>query len=260
MWSGMVTRQALLNCVLTALKAQPSVHAVWLEGADAAGRADAYSDLDLWADIDAGSEERTFACIRAALTTLGPLDIEHDASHPHPQLEGRFYRVAGTSPFWFIDVCLQQHGRETVFTPFEPFTLLFDRGGVVQTTEAVIDRAFIAQAAKALEEVWWRRVLVLKEVERGRLLEALAYYHEEVLGPLTRLLRLRFSPSKHDYGLKHSYADLPEEVAAELEALYAVVTLADLPAALERADACFKDTLAAISGQAALVQRCRTNR
>lgn len=231
----------------TALETQPYVHALWLEGADAAGCADAYSDIDLWADVDAGSEERTFACIRAALLTLGPLAIEHDASHPHPQLEQRFYRVAGTSPFWFIDVCLQQHGRETIFAPHDPFRLLFDRSGVVQVGEEVIDRAFVAQAAKALEEAWWRRVLVLKEVNRGRLLEALAYYHKEVLEPLTRLMRLRFCPAKHDYGLKHVRADLPGEVTAELEALYAVVTLADLPAALERAETLFRDTLAALN-------------
>lgn len=143
-------------------------------------------------------------------------------------------------------MCLQQHGRETVFAPFEPFKVLFDRSGVVRTGEEVIDKAFIAQAAKALEEAWWRRVLVLEEVDRGRLLEALAYYHKEVLEPLTRLLRLRFCPAKHDYGLKHVCADLPGEVTAELEALYVIVTLADLPAALERADTLFGNTLAAL--------------
>lgn len=143
-------------------------------------------------------------------------------------------------------MCLQQHGRETVFAPSEPFKVLFDRSGVVQVGEEMIDRAFIAQAAKALEAAWWRPVLVLKEVNRGRLLEALAYYHKEVLEPLTRLLRLRFSPAKHDYGLKHIYADLPGEVTVELEALYAVVMLADLPAALSHADTRFKATLAAL--------------
>jgi hypothetical protein len=245
-----MTRQLLLDHVVTVLKVQPFVHALWLEGADAAGTADAYSDLDLWADVDAGYEAQAFACIRAALLTLGPLDVEHDASHPHPQLEQRFYRVAGTSPFWFVDVCLQRHGRETVFAPSEPFELLFDRSGVVQTGEGVIERAFVMQAVKALEGARWRRVLVSKEVERGRRLEALAYYHKEVLEPLTRLLRLRFSPAKHDYGLKHIYADLPGEVTAELEALYAVVTLADLPAAVEQADRLFRDTLAALTVQA----------
>lgn len=229
-----------------ALRAQPFVHALWLEGADAAGRADAYSDLDLWADVDAGSEGWVFACIRAALLTLGPLEVEHDASHPHPQLEQRFYRVAGTSPFLFVDVCLQQHGRETVFAPHDPFKLLFDRSGVVRTGEEVMDEAFVVQAARSVEAAWWRRVLVLKEVARGRPLEALAYYHSEVLEPLTRLLRLRFCPAKHDYGLKHLYADLPGEATAELEVLYAVVTLADLPAAVRRADEHFKDTFAVL--------------
>ena len=68
-----------------------------------------------------------------------------------------------------------------------------------------------------------------------------------MLEPLTRLLRLQNCPAKYDYGLKHVYADLPGEVTAELEALYAVVTLSDLPAALERADTLFKDTLAALN-------------
>jgi hypothetical protein len=174
---GMVRRQRLVECVVAALEAQPSVHAVWLEGADAAGTADAYSDLDLWADVDVGSQAQVFACIRAALPTLGPLDVAHRVSHPHPQLEGRFYRVAGTPPFWFVAVCLQQHGREDGFAPHNPFRVLFDRSGVVRTGEEAFDKTFVAQAARSLEEAWWRRVLVLKEVGREQLLEALAYYH-----------------------------------------------------------------------------------
>lgn len=80
----------------------------------------------------------------------------------------RFYRVAGLSPFWLVDVCVQQHGRETILAPHDPFKLLFDRSGVVQTTK----------------------------------------------------------------------------VTVELEKLHTVVTLADLPAALGRADALFQTTLA----------------
>lgn len=239
------TRQTLIDLMSAALKRQPSVHAAWLEGADAAGSADSYSDIDVWADVDAGSEAQTFACIRDALLMLGPLEIDQDAAHPHPQLEQRFFWVAGVSPFWFVDVCLQQHGRETVFPPHDPFRVLFDRSGVIQTT-AVTDEVFVAEAVRALESSWWRRVLVLKEVHRGRLLEALRYYHHEVLEPLTQLLRLRYCPAKYDYGLKHLYADLPREVTAALENLYAVVTLADLPAALERADTLFNETLAAL--------------
>lgn len=242
-----VTRQLLSDRVEAALAAQPFVHAAWLEGADAAGRADAFSDIDLWADVEAGFQAQAFACIRSVLLSFGPLDVEQNVSHPQPLLEQRFYRVAGTSPFWFLDVCVQQHGRETLFAPHDSFKVLFDRGGVVQMTERTgTDATFVKGAVRALENVWWRRVLVIKEVERGRLLEALRYYHHDVLEPLTQLLRLRYCPVKYDYGLKHSYADLPRGVTTELEQLYAVVTLADLPAALGRADTLFSKTLAAL--------------
>lgn len=241
-----MTRQLLIDRVEAALAAQPFVHAAWLEGADAAGRADAFSNIDLWADVEAGFQAQAFACVREALLSFGPLEVEQNVPHPHPQLDQRFYRVASTPPFWFVDVCLQRHGRETVFTPQDPFKVLFDRNGIIQTTEEVDNGAFVKEAVRALECAWWRRVLVLKEVRRGQLLEALRYYHHEVLEPLTRVLRLRYCPAKHDYGLKHSYADLPPEATAELENLYAVVTLADLPAALEQADTLFSKTLSVL--------------
>ena len=239
------TRQTLIDSVKAALAAQLSVYAAWLEGADAAGRADECSDIDLWADVEAGSEVQVFAGIRAALLGLGPLDVEGDAHHPHPRLEQRFYRLADASPFWFIDVCLQQHGRETVFAPDDPYQVLFDRNGIIQTTETRLDYGEIERAVQSLKETWWRRVLVLKEVQRGNLLEALSYYHTEVLQPLTELLRLRYCPAKRGYGLKHVYTDLPAEITERLEAFYGVVTLAELPAAVKQADELFRAGLEA---------------
>ena len=241
------TRQTLIDLLRAALAAQPSVYAAWLEGADAAGRADAYSDIDLWADVEAGTEAQVFAGIRAALLELGPLDVAQDARHPHPQLEQRFYRLADASPFWFIDVCLQQHGRETVFAPHDPFQILFDRSGVIQTAATQLDHNETERAVKSLTDGWWRRVLVLKEVQRGHLLGALSYYHTEVLEPLTELLRLRYCPAKRGYGLKHVYTDLPSETVKKLEALYSVVTLADLPGAVKQADALFDAELEALT-------------
>ena len=241
------TRQTLIDLLRAALAAQPFVYAAWLEGADAAGTSDKYSDVDLWADVKAGTEAQVFAGIRAALTGLGPLDVEQDAVHPHPRLEQRFYRLADASHFWFIDVCLQQHGRETVFAPHDPFQILFDRSGVIQTTETQLDPDEIERAVQLLTAAWWRRVLVLKEVERGHLLEALGYYHTEVLDPLTELLRLRYCPAKRRYGLKHVYTDLPSEIVKKLEALYGVVTLSALPAAVKQADGLFSGELEALT-------------
>lgn len=89
-------------------------------------------------------------------------------------------------------------------------------------------------------------MLVEKEVAREHPLGVLSYYHDEVLGPLTELLRLRYWPEKREYGLKHIYRDLPPDMVKELEELYAVVRLEELPAACERAAALFDDTLSAV--------------
>ena len=226
--------------VVAALALQPEVHAVWLEGSHASGYADAYADIDMWIDADADSEEEVFAAVRQGLLTLGPLDFEHGIDHPHPQIRQRYYRLQGAPPYLFLDVCVQQHGRSTRLPSHEPFRILYDPDGIVGVEAKQDMRDIVQERVAVLRAGWWRQVLVLKEVERGRLLEALGYYHTTVLEPLTELLRLRSCPEKHDYGLKHLYRDLPADVVKELEALYSVVTLAELPAAVARADALFE--------------------
>lgn len=121
-----------------------------------------------------------------------------------------------------------------------PQELLSPRCQIRAEAEPADVTGLVSRRVAVLRAGWWRRVLVLKEVERGRLLEALGYYHTTVLEPLTELLRLRSCPEKHDYGLKHLYRDLPADAVRELEALYSFVTLAELRAAVARADALFE--------------------
>ena len=238
------TREALIETVRAALEASPSVQATWLEGADALGHADAFSDIDVWADVSVGAAQDVFSLIRLALESWGPLDLEEDAIHPHPQIEQRFFHVAGTPPYWFLDVCLQESGREVAFGPHDAFTVLFDRAEVLRRASA---QPFdLNEAVRLLERRWWRRVLVEKELQRGHTLEALASYRGEVLAPLTELLRLRFCPHKRGYGLKHAKRDFPAEVLTVLEDLYAVHRLDQLPAALLQAEALFEETLYAV--------------
>lgn len=227
--------------VVAALKMQASVHAVWLEGSAASRNRDAYSDIDLWLDVDQGLEEQVFGAIREALLEFGPLELEQPVDHPHPQLRQRFYRLAGSSPFHFLDVCVQQHGRGTMLPSHEPFRVLYDPEGVVQIDAVPRDiHSLVSSRLTVLRAAWWRRILVLKEVERGQVLEALGYYHTLGLEPLTELSRLRHCPEKFDYGLKHLYRDLPVESVGALESLYTVTALADIPAAVARADDLFE--------------------
>lgn len=228
-----VTRAQLTGHLTSALGPLSFVYAAWLEGADAAGRADEYSDLDLWLDVDARRVPDTFKVVQQVLETFGPLDVEHRAEHPDPMLHQRFFRSTGLPRFWFLDVVVQEHGRDMTFGLHDPVLVLFDRAQVIRLAEA--DALTITQL-QALQARHWRWLLVEKEVRRGHRLEALSYFHSLVLGDLVTLLRLRFCPGKAEYGLKHIEADLPPLAVRKLETFYATTELVGLPGSLEEAE------------------------
>lgn len=223
-------RQVIIQRLQVALQAYPGIQAVWLEGADALGRADEYSDLDLWLDVDVGREEGAFQTVRATVQTFGPLDVEQARAHPEPLIRQRFYRSSGLPPFLFVDVCVQTHGRDVAFGPADAFLPLFDRAGVLRREPQPAPN--LAEEVRKVLEGRWRWVLVEKELRRGHGPEALAYYHAEVLGPLVRLLRLRHCPEKRGYGLKHISADLPAADLHRLEGLYGQTRPQDLRAGM----------------------------
>jgi hypothetical protein len=92
-------RHNLIARLQSAFEPLPFVRAAWLEGADAAGRADAYSDVDLWLDVDVGYGEQAFTVVRDTVSTFGPLDVDAARLHPNPLVQQRFYRTSGLSPF-----------------------------------------------------------------------------------------------------------------------------------------------------------------
>jgi hypothetical protein len=126
-----------------------------------------------------------------------------------------------------------------VFT-VKSLVVLFDKAGVVryQPLDQNSLSAEVLERARHLErqlEVY--PTFVRKEIERECFLEALGSYLRHVLEPLVEALRLKHSPTRRDFYLKHVSRDLPVEVVAELERLYRVQDLSDvklrLPEALE---------------------------
>lgn len=229
--TGVNTRSDLLLRLKKEVWNHDFIHAAWLEGADARGCADAFSDIDLWLDVKAGQEEEALQQVREVVASFGPLTLDEDPGHPHPQLRQRFYGSSNLSPFHFVDVCVQTHGRQVTFTAADPYLLWFDRAGVIrQGSTPPID---VSAELERLLARRWRAVLVEKELRRGHLLEALAYYRNEVLPVLVRVLRLRHSPAKWDYGLKHIHHDLPPGTVERLLKLHALGTPAELRVGLQ---------------------------
>jgi predicted nucleotidyltransferase len=251
-----LTREQIVERLHRGLEVDPSVYAMWIEGSLARGDVDDMSDVDLVADVEDGSQDRVFHRAEALLAELGPLVISLELDIGHQFLRHRLYRLGRTSEFWTIDFVLQAHSREFVFDREDEgvVRLLFDKAGVVRfrdhpwRPEGVEARlAELADTYRAL------RPWVVKQVRRGKFVEAFGYYERYVLQPLVEALRLAYAPRKSDHYVKDIYRDLPAEVTAELERLYRVPDLEAFRSKLERADLLFQsavDRLSGSSGQA----------
>ena len=65
-------RSRIIAALAERLKREPEVRAVWLEGADAAGYVDEFSDIDLCCSVEVSLLESVGALAQSALETIGP--------------------------------------------------------------------------------------------------------------------------------------------------------------------------------------------
>ncbi len=237
-------RIALIDAVVAAVRDRADVVAAWEGGSAAWGRADAWSDADLQllaADDDPATTQAIFAAVEAMLAAEGGITrryaVPEPAWHGHSQ---RFYHLAAAGAFVMLDLVVvrpgvperflapQQHGRARV---------LFDRGapGAPHTAPPPFDAAaHRARLQRALDDHRARfdlfQPLVVKEVARGRFLDALGFYHGLTLRPLVAVLGIRHRPLRFDFGLRYLHLDLPPADAERLGDLHAVRDLPDLAA------------------------------
>jgi predicted nucleotidyltransferase len=211
-------RTQLLVYVQAFLGLHPHVYALWLEGADARGKVDEYSDIDLWLDVEDGQEETVLLKLEQHLRDFAPLDMVYKKPAFHPQIKQWFFHFANTSEFFILDVCVQSHSREAPFGPGDPVKVLFNKAQVIRF-QNVEQMNFIEQAKAIQVEVSLYRVWVLKALKRKHWLEAISHYYDHILQSLVNVIRLRYTPDKFEYGFKHSDGDFPDDVVVRLEAL-----------------------------------------
>lgn len=231
-----ITRNQIMDVLKVALEPLPYVYALWLEGADANGTADAYSDLDIYIDFDDHREAEVVACVEGTLETLAPFDYKHVMAHPHPKLRQRVYHLKGTPDYWLIDFCYQLHSRDRN-------EYCWIEGDTVEATQVIFDKAQVIRykdfalsdfkeahltALEACDYRYSQHLRVIKYVHRGQLPEALAYYQRYVVEPIVILLRMLHTPAHIDYHLLHISQHLPKAALNRLEDLLTAKTLADI--------------------------------
>lgn len=245
-----ITRDAIIQSLKAELEPNRSVFALWLEGADAVAKVDAYSDIDIWIDAADGDEDDIFAEVECILSRLSPVDFKFEPKRPHPKIRQRLFHLAGTPEFLIADVCIQSHSRVFWYTKGHPdnaVRILFDKCDVIEFREAdehqqkmeIQDREAELKETFLFYQAWTKKAL-----KRGDFLEGFSYYEEMVLRPLIELIRIKYQPLKREFYLKHIKRDLPDDVVRRLEPLFKVGSVEDIEDNLRLASQWFDELLA----------------
>ncbi|MCA9493354.1 MAG: hypothetical protein KC621_25660 [Myxococcales bacterium] len=221
----------------------PWIDAAWIGGAEAFGRLDEWSDLDLQLLCDPARADDAFALVERQLEGLGGIEAvwEPPAGADYRQ---RFYRVAGFPEWCMLDLCLMVPGRldpwmdpERHGTP----TVWFDRVGALRPLrDEGLDERLADRRRQMVDRAELIGHLPAKSLARGQVLEAVDTYHRMLLVPLMELLRARHCPRRQDYGMRYARLDLPADVVDRLERL-ALPSAETLPAFIEEARAWIRE-------------------
>jgi hypothetical protein len=228
-----IDRNLILQYLTTHLQPLEYINALWLEGADGLRTVDEFSDIDIWVDVADGKEEQTISDIRSILSRLGVLDFDFEKQHGHPKIRQHFFHIKNTPKFLIIDLCVQSASREFWFTDGmdgEKVKIIFDKKSVVTFKPSDRDK-FNKEISKRkkylLNDFKIMKIDVEKELERGDYLGALNFYIS-LARIFTEIQRLEYSPTKHDFGLKHASRDLPLGIAEIIRTVYKFSTIDDL--------------------------------
>jgi len=250
----MISRNSIISC-LKELEKDPKVYACWLEGADAHGRVDKYSDIDIWIDVEDNYVPKAFKKIEKLLENIGDIDYSFEKEHSHPKIRQKFYHLKGSSKFLIIDVCIEKHSRVFWYTSGyedEKVSIIFDKTKVIKfkkldkrklkkdTEEKIksLDRAGFGQLApNSFFQVW-----VEKEINRKHFLQSFAAYQKYILIPLVELIRLRYTPTKSGYHLSGISKDnIPVSITKRLEDLYKISSLEDIKKKMKKANKLYEE-------------------
>ena len=230
----MFDRHVITGKLKEALEPLPFIYAFWLEGADANGMADEYSDIDFWVDFEDKYEEQAYDAVETALFELAVIEYKYVMRHGHPKIRQRIYHLAGTSEYLMIDFCWQLHSREKYAfhenDKIETAKVIFDKNNVIGYKPLDLSD-YSKQNKLRLEEAKYRRTQYCraeKYVHRGQYLEAYAYYNRYVLEPLIDLIRLIYTPAYADYGFCHISQHVPPNERERLEYFARIGSLEDI--------------------------------
>ncbi len=225
-------RKEIIDTLVEALRQLDYAHGMAEFGATATGRLDEYSEADLAVVADDDRVDDVFCVAEQVLGSQAPLDLAY--RWPYPGHAAAFYHLQGTSPYLLLSLTVVKLGSESKFLPEavqgRPVVYL-DKLGVIQG-DALDRKELFSRIQERLTDMRFRlehcQVKILKEINRGKPIEALTMYYHFALWALVDVLRIKHCPLHYLDLTRDIYDDLPAEVVARLEPLFFPADMDDL--------------------------------
>ncbi len=249
-------RDRIFAAVTPALETRADVRGAWEGGSVAMGRADAYSDIDLYvvagADAHIGILDAFEAALASAVSLAHTWRVEPSS---FPGVTQRIYLLHDAPPYFQVDCALVTPAAARQFLERERHgvpRVLFDRDGCIVAPP--IDRdAHAARMKTRLAQIRaaWPvyRSIVEKELARDRALDAIGFAFNGLLRPLVELAGMVHRPDRFDYGWRYLHHDLPADLQQALRRLAYVDSPAALRANLATIDALAEQLFNALGAQ-----------
>jgi predicted nucleotidyltransferase len=239
-----MNREDIINKIRQTLEPLEFVYAMWLEGSDANGHLDEYSDIDINVDVEDEQVEQVFEIVEG----LFELDFYYDNSGDNKQKQ-KIYHVKGTGRYLMIDFNLQPHSSNSSNSTFafgdtiDVCKVLFDKAVVIRyvqpdTSEYKADHQYwLKESGYRFSQI----DRVHKYVLRNQYPEAFIYYNKYVIEPIVFLLRMKYTPAKLGYYMVHISQHIPEYELVKLNRLLQVQNVESIGNNLEFAKAWYNE-------------------
>lgn len=214
-------QEKIIEHIRSKLEPRGDVYAFWVEGSGPQGYGDEFSDIDLWLSVDDEKKFSIYDDIEQILKEIAPIDFRYVVKKSG-DLGQNVYHLQGMSEFFTIDINTQGISRDVYLVRgIDDAQIIFDKQNVVKFKEREAPSYSIDAKRDKLRGFYEQmRPNVLKNIRRGKKLEALYYYHL-ILRHATKFLRIKYGwHEKTDFDLKHIYRDIPKEEIERLEQFY----------------------------------------
>lgn len=242
METKVLSREAILKCLVDALEPLDYVNAMWQCGSAAFKRVDDWSDIDIIVDVEDDRLLEVFKICDAALESLAPIEKTHVSNQAlSPGACQKAYKFKGTSKYSIIEICAVKNSSPEKFLQREihgDIIVCFDKKNV--TVHKPLDKKAFAESLKnrlLKTDNFFNlyQFLVDKELNRHNYIEALAFYNNFCINPLLLVLRMKYKPFRFEFKTRYIYYDLPADVVKEVNDLFFVKDGEDLRLKHEKA-------------------------